>query len=548
MPIDWQILIAQVGVVVAAATVWPRFQAQFASLAIRAQNVALGCLMGLAGIVVMLMPVGIGSCLFPDVRGAPIFIAGLFGGPLAVAVAASAALMAQVWLAGSIAAGYLAIGLACVTACGAIKYLSGREIHRRNLLMMSAMGSLFSIIVGSTFEYLVRDDNYKWETGILLVLFTAAAILLAGLAVIHDKRRRALLSANMMYGAIIEALPDGLYANDMRGRILAANSASARLMTVADPSDLIGGTDFKLDRPDVATHRSDDAMRAGEAYTVDRHVVFSDGQDAWLSILKAPFRDGAGQLIGTITHSRDITEQKRLRDELAAMNQLLEYSMENIQDGLVMYDSGGIILLTNRTYRDLFPLTADLRVPGGALADILRAAVARGEEKITADEVEAWVARICGSFNKPHERIFQLTDGRYIEVRTRPLDNGGSLELLADITERKRAEQALTEANNQLALLARTDGLTNLMNRRGFDETLAREAARCSRDGTPLSLLMIDVDWFKIYNDTYGHPLGDACLHRLAQTIAAALQKPRQHCRPLRRRGIRRDPPRLVAV
>ena len=84
----------------------------------------------------------------------------------------------------------------------------------------------------------------------------------------------------------------------------------------------------------------------------------------------------------------------------------------------------------------------------------------------------------------------------------------------------------LTEANRQLTHLARHDGLTGLANRRYFDEHLAREFAQCARTRRPLGLIMIDVDHFKLYNDTYGHPEGDKCLQAVAEAIRRALRRP----------------------
>jgi diguanylate cyclase (GGDEF)-like protein len=82
-------------------------------------------------------------------------------------------------------------------------------------------------------------------------------------------------------------------------------------------------------------------------------------------------------------------------------------------------------------------------------------------------------------------------------------------------------------AEAELAVLATTDGLTGLANRRTFDRRLETEWLRASREKSPVSLLMIDVDQFKAYNDVYGHQAGDECLTRVATVIAAAVSRPR---------------------
>ena len=84
----------------------------------------------------------------------------------------------------------------------------------------------------------------------------------------------------------------------------------------------------------------------------------------------------------------------------------------------------------------------------------------------------------------------------------------------------------LERMNVELNKIARHDALTNVANRRYFDEILNLEFLRALRDKTPLSLLMIDVDFFKKYNDLNGHQAGDSCLVKVAQTIQSSLRRP----------------------
>jgi diguanylate cyclase (GGDEF)-like protein/PAS domain S-box-containing protein len=95
----------------------------------------------------------------------------------------------------------------------------------------------------------------------------------------------------------------------------------------------------------------------------------------------------------------------------------------------------------------------------------------------------------------------------------------GMVETFTDITERKRAELELQQAYRKLEQLAAEDGLTKLSNRRSFDEYLEKEWRRQTRSQKPISLIMCDVDFFKNYNDSYGHQAGDACLRSVARAI-----------------------------
>ena len=117
--------------------------------------------------------------------------------------------------------------------------------------------------------------------------------------------------------------------------------------------------------------------------------------------------------------------------------------------------------------------------------------------------------------------------GRYTwaEANVTAFANGGGLTVIRDVDKRKR-EELQSEANRQaLAHLAATDGLTRLANRRVFDEQLQRAWLEASRGTKPLSLLMLDVDHFKIYNDRHGHPAGDAVLVRLSQLISRNVRR-----------------------
>jgi diguanylate cyclase (GGDEF)-like protein len=83
----------------------------------------------------------------------------------------------------------------------------------------------------------------------------------------------------------------------------------------------------------------------------------------------------------------------------------------------------------------------------------------------------------------------------------------------------------VTKAHDQQEKLANTDGLTGISNRRRFDEVLEKEYARLPRSESPLSMLLLDVDHFKEFNDTYGHIAGDECLKRIAKLVVSRLHR-----------------------
>lgn len=154
-------------------------------------------------------------------------------------------------------------------------------------------------------------------------------------------------------------------------------------------------------------------------------------------------------------------------------------------------------------------------------------------------EDRAWVVDFCVAQSKAgtdHEADYRaLTkNGDYVWIRDVvhvARNKDGMTEALVgfmfDISERKKNEQKLIHLQKELEELSFKDGLTGVANRRMFNTILETEWANARRNNQPLSLIIFDIDYFKQYNDHYGHIQGDACLKQVARILSSATVRPR---------------------
>lgn len=151
----------------------------------------------------------------------------------------------------------------------------------------------------------------------------------------------------------------------------------------------------------------------------------------------------------------------------------------------------------------------------------------------------AWVVDFCVAQSisgVDHEADYRaLTiNGEYIWIRDvvhvvrKPDGEVDSLVgFMFDISERKKQEQELETLKKQLEEYSYQDGLTGIANRRFFEDSYQREWLNAQREQQPLTLMLLDIDYFKQYNDYNGHILGDACLKQIAQILKKSVSRPR---------------------
>ena len=234
----------------------------------------------------------------------------------------------------------------------------------------------------------------------------------------------------------------------------------------------------------------------------------------------------ASAMLMLYTVSVVLEHQQRTERRLQEMASLHAMVTENSRDVILLADFDG---------RPHYISPAVLAMTGWTPEE----AVQRGFSEVVHPEdlpkIEALVHSLRhDAGNAMIEYRTQQRSGGYIwvEASLRALRDPGTgirseiLVIVRDISERKYAEEQLLQAHETVARLAVVDALTGLANRRRFDESLDAEWRRGIRDHAPLSLLMLDVDHFKLYNDSYGHVRGDTCLKQIAESALDVVARP----------------------
>lgn len=275
-------------------------------------------------------------------------------------------------------------------------------------------------------------------------------------------------------------------------------------------------------------------------------VIFISALDEVFDKVTA-FESGA---IDYITKPFQIEEVLvRLENQLTIQRQQLLLEQENIkrrEAEEVLYQSRALLAsVLNSSLDGIAAMQAVRNTETGEIEDfrclvvnpvISRAFKRTSEEMISKLVLKKFLTNIAPElFNdfvnivemgEPLEHDFYHPSGEscwfhFVAVK---LGDGFSITI-CDITARKQIELALQDANQKLEKLANVDGLTEVANRRCFNNRLLSEWQRLARENLPLSLILLDVDKFKSYNDYYGHLAGDDCLIRIGQTLQKVVRR-----------------------
>ncbi|MEP7054980.1 MAG: EAL domain-containing protein [Actinomycetota bacterium] len=334
---------------------------------------------------------------------------------------------------------------------------------------------------------------------------------------------------------LLSEVPEQIYFKDINSRFLRASKGQAEIFGVASPDDLIGKSDFDFFSKPHAQQAYDDEqeiIRTGVAQLlVDERQTWPDKPDDFIITSKYPFRDAFGTIIGTFGISQDIT--RRVLAELAVRDHVVGLAAANVELVRVEHElrtlleaSPDPVVRLDRDLRHVYVNPMAARLMGLPEAEIV--GHTNRELGRPAGGIDAWettVRRVFDTGMPSEQESAHVVEGERLFLHSRLVpvvgDDGlvsGVLVASRDLTARKLAEEAFAHQ-------ALHDPLTGLANRVLLLDRVEHALTRLERNPGVVALLFLDLDRFKVVNDSLGHAAGDTVLQELASRLMATARR-----------------------
>jgi diguanylate cyclase (GGDEF)-like protein/PAS domain S-box-containing protein len=347
----------------------------------------------------------------------------------------------------------------------------------------------------------------------------AHAAQLAGIAVQRRMAEKALRSSEAKFRGLFESIAEGVYQSSRDGRLLSVNPAFVSILGYASAEELYALPSVAMlywnpaDRTEfVRRVEAEDEIRSAE-FRMRRR----DGQQVVILENARAVRDPGNKIVGYEGTIADITERKRAEQAVFAEKERAQVTLQSIGDAVISTDADGRIEYINPVAESLTAWSLD-EARGRPIADVLNLV-----NEITREPIENPLMSALGrgEAGPPVDHSVLITrSGQEVAIQesAAPICDRqgliiGAVIVFHDVTKERRLKRALSYQ-------ASHDALTGLINRREFDNRLHAAVLNAQRGQGSYALLYIDLDQFKVVNDTCGHQAGD----RLLRDVTSLLQ------------------------
>ncbi|MFK0329875.1 EAL domain-containing protein [Rhizobium sp. NPDC090275] len=371
------------------------------------------------------------------------------------------------------------------------------------------------------------DPSEMMSTGFMVVtlLSVSLSMITSGFAaaLFAMRAENSTKESEARFEMLVQGVTDyAIYMLDKDGRVANWNAGAERAKGYT-ASEIIG-EDFgrfysEEDRAAGLPQRALLKARTEGKFEAEGKRFRKDGTSFWAHVVIDPIWNADGEIAGYAKITKDVTEQKADRDRIKEVSRNLDLALENVSQGICLFDAEERLVLANCRYSEIFEFEQGTVRPGMSYKEI----IAIGYE-IHFSDPETVAKRASEHYDKlmralrSGERsiVHKGAHGRSIQLNLNMLPDGGWVATYEDITERLISEE-------KIAFMARHDVLTGLPNRSEFSERLSQDLAFAKRAGTKVAVIGIDLDKFKEINDQRGHSAGDQVLITLSDRMSQLL-------------------------